>query len=202
MSKKQGNPLYSTWQSMITRCYNVSAPSYFNYGGKGVSVCEEWRNSFHQFERDMGHKPTSEHSLDRIDPYGDYEPSNCRWADKETQANNKRKDKICYIGKQNDLERACVYDEMFLRSKNKIKKIVLRDADGKLQEKVSHDVKIKLKQYMYTFYGSQKAFAEAFSIDCSHLSNILNGKSSAGYATAYKIEKATNGEVTCRDLMK
>lgn len=80
---------YKTWEGMISRCTNARTSGYPNYGGRGISVCDRWRN-FEFFLEDMGTRPTPRHSLDRIDVNGNYEKSNCRWVTKETQANNTR----------------------------------------------------------------------------------------------------------------
>lgn len=83
------SPTYVSWASMITRCKNKKSLNYKYYGGSGVKVCERWLN-FENFLSDMGERPNNL-SLDRINPYGNYEPSNCRWADFKTQQLNKRK---------------------------------------------------------------------------------------------------------------
>ncbi len=75
---------------MQRRCYTKNNPAFERYGGCGISVCERWRNSYAAFLQDMGRRPAGT-SLDRIDPYGNYEPSNCRWATAIEQANNKRR---------------------------------------------------------------------------------------------------------------
>jgi hypothetical protein len=85
-----GTPEYKAWQSMRSRCNAPGTRQYKNYGGRGIRVCESWSQSFDNFYRDMGNRPSDGHSLDRIDVNGNYEPSNCRWADSITQANNKR----------------------------------------------------------------------------------------------------------------
>lgn len=82
--------LYHTWAGMIQRCHNVNNAGYYKYGAKGVTVCGRWRKNFKYFLEDMGDRPDGT-TLDRINPYGNYEPGNCRWADAITQANNKRK---------------------------------------------------------------------------------------------------------------
>lgn len=80
---------YFSWNSMIQRCTNPNNSKYDYYGKLGIKVCERWSNSFENFLEDMGKKPDKEYSIDRICGNGDYEPSNCRWADKSTQSYNR-----------------------------------------------------------------------------------------------------------------
>lgn len=80
---------YNSWQCMKQRCSNPKATDYENYGGRGISVCNRWLDSFENFLKDMGERP-EEMTLDRINPDGNYEPKNCRWADAKTQSKNKR----------------------------------------------------------------------------------------------------------------
>ena len=82
---------YWAWQSMKRRCYNNKDKDYPNYGGFGVVVCDEWLHDFECFLKDMGPKPNPKLSLDRIDPYGDYEPKNCRWTTSREQRMNQRR---------------------------------------------------------------------------------------------------------------
>jgi hypothetical protein len=82
---------YKAWGGMKDRCYNPNSHKWKYYGGRGIKVCDRWRNSFENFLDDMGLKPASNLSIDRIDNDGDYEPGNCRWADSTTQSNNQRR---------------------------------------------------------------------------------------------------------------
>lgn len=78
---------YAAWCAMWTRCTNPNAINYANYGGRGVQVCDRWK-SFENFYADMG--ASNGLTLDRIDPDENYEPSNCRWATRKAQNNNRR----------------------------------------------------------------------------------------------------------------
>jgi len=80
---------YTAWCLMKTRCLNKNSRGYENYGGRGIGICDKWINSFDAFLQDMGLKPVCT-SLDRINPNGNYEPGNCRWADKFQQNQNRR----------------------------------------------------------------------------------------------------------------
>lgn len=81
------HPLYQTWRGMIRRCYSADNDNFKHYGGRGITVCDRWKNDFWAFARDMGQRPDGT-TLDRIDSAGNYEPINCRWADKLTQYSN------------------------------------------------------------------------------------------------------------------
>jgi len=84
-----GTPTYRAWHEMKKRCYNPNVIRYPKYGGRGIEVCERWRESFSAFLADMGEKPGPEYSMDRVDVNGNYEPNNCRWATRQEQMRNK-----------------------------------------------------------------------------------------------------------------
>lgn len=81
---------YLAWRNAKSRCTNPKDGNYHQYGGRGIEMCDRWLNSFANFYDDMGPKPSPEHSLDREEVDGDYDPDNCRWATKEEQDNNKQ----------------------------------------------------------------------------------------------------------------
>lgn len=88
---KSRTRLYKVWTAMKSRCHHEGDPQYHHYGGRGIHVCDRWRQSFENFEHDVGERPSSKHSLDRIDNDKGYEPGNIRWATARQQLLNRRK---------------------------------------------------------------------------------------------------------------
>ena len=86
--KRVASPEYRTWQMMRNRCLNPNAQDYEYYGGRGVTICDQW-NTFDGFLASMGRRPAPEYTLDRIDSDGAYEPSNCRWVTRKEQSRNR-----------------------------------------------------------------------------------------------------------------
>lgn len=81
---------YRIWCGVKRRCFNKNDASFRFYGARGITICDRWRDSFVAFYEDMGPRPSSKHSIDRIDSNGNYEPGNCRWATSSEQSRNMR----------------------------------------------------------------------------------------------------------------
>lgn len=85
---------YGIWIHMNQRCYNFNNKDYKNYGGRGITICDEWRYSFAAFLRDMGKRPGLKYTLERINNDGNYELGNCKWAIMREQSGNTRRNKL------------------------------------------------------------------------------------------------------------
>lgn len=90
-------PEYRAWLGIKARCYHPTMESYKYYGARGIVMCASWLSSFEQFYADVGPKPTSKHSIERINVDGNYEPGNVKWATRKEQARNKRGTKLIMI---------------------------------------------------------------------------------------------------------
>ena len=90
--------IYKRWADMIQRCHNPALSCYPRYGGRGITVCKEWRESFAAFYAEMGEPPAKGMTIDRINNDRGYEPGNCRWSTPKEQANNTRRNHLLRLG--------------------------------------------------------------------------------------------------------
>lgn len=108
MSKVRDNPLYGRWNAMKQRCFNETNPKFPRYGGRGITIADEWLY-FHEFKnwaKENGYQ--KELTLDRIDTDGNYEPINCRWVNQSVQQNNRNNNRIIeYEGETKPLKQWC-----------------------------------------------------------------------------------------------
>lgn len=119
--KRRSTPEYRVWHKMKQRCYDVDSNGYENYGGRGIRVCKRWLDGFQNFFDDMGKRPEGM-SIERKDNNGNYEPSNCCWATKKTQSNNRRNNiQIMFNGRTQNLKQWC--DEFGVKYKMAHKRI-------------------------------------------------------------------------------
>lgn len=128
---------YKIWCEIKIRCCNPNNHAYHNYGGRGIRVCDRWLHSFENFLADMGERPSTDHSIDRIDVNGNYCPENCRWATRKEQANNRRSNILVeYNGKTQTLKQWC--DELGLNFSNA--RYVLRKTGRSFEYIVNHQL--------------------------------------------------------------
>jgi len=85
---KTKTPEYMAWKNILARCRNPKTHMFYRYGGRGITICKEWENSFLSFLDHVGTRPTPSHSIDRINSNGNYEPGNMRWSTRKEQQQN------------------------------------------------------------------------------------------------------------------
>lgn len=111
--KHDKTPEYQSWRSMKDRCLNPDSSNYIGWGGRGITICQEWIERFEQFLADMGPKPGKSYTLDRIDNEGPYCKSNCKWSTKKEQSRNQRSNVIVtYHGYTGVLVEVCEHFEL------------------------------------------------------------------------------------------
>lgn len=129
--KKSSTREYSIWKDMRRKCYNSNRKGYENYGGRGIIVCDEWKDSFENFLNDMGECPIG-YSLERINNNSNYSKENCKWATKKEQVRNRRNTLIVtYNGETKPLAEFCNdlnlnYDT--IRARIKVHKYTIEEA--------------------------------------------------------------------------
>lgn len=107
--------VYSRWKGMKKRCYSKTYQHYDRYGGRGIKICDEWKESFENFYKDMGDPPTEKHQLDRIDNNKDYCKENCRWVTPSENCYNRKRynNKTGFTGVQENTSKKGRYSAWF-----------------------------------------------------------------------------------------
>ncbi|MBO7323463.1 MAG: hypothetical protein J6U51_07770 [Bacteroidales bacterium] len=119
---------HKAWRHIKERCYNSNSKYFHNYGGRGVVMCERWKRSFENFLQDMGPAPSKQHSVDRINVDGNYEPGNCRWATRTQQNRNKRNTIfITYDGKTKS---TCEWEDLLGLRRYRLRSVCLKGLDA------------------------------------------------------------------------
>lgn len=193
--------LATTWANTIERCYNPDAQSYYWYGARGIQMCERWQQDVAAFIKDMGPPPTLNHSVERINNDGNYEPSNCRWATAEEQNNNTRRTKlITYNGKTQSLrDWAKEYDleprglsERLRRGWDMEKSLTTPGRvsfdQGQAEKKAKTDAIWKAKGKLYQAHSKQKR-GQKLSKAEKEIIKLENEKIALAASKAFKAKK-------------
>ena len=116
----------STWKGMLSRCHNENNLRYHDYGGRGITVCDSWRESFRNFITDMGRAPGKEYTIDRIDNDKGYSKENCRWTTRDVQPRNSRQNHFI----QHDGKTLCIKDASDVLGITRGSFTIMRDKKG------------------------------------------------------------------------
>ncbi len=167
---------------MKQRCYNPKNLAYKNYGGRGIKVCDRWLENFDNFYQDMGNKPSIQHTIERIDNDGNYEPKNCRWATKQEQVNNCRSNiNITYNGKtQNLTQWSKELNIKFIKLYKRLKR------DWSVEDTFNIKIADKHKPRKFLYYEGKTSSLEELSNEHNISKDVLKGRLSRGW----NLEKA------------
>jgi len=170
---------YRSWSMMKNRVFNKKNPAYKNYGGRGISMCDEWIESFERFYADMGNKPSPDHSIDRINNDGDYCPENCKWSTSIEQSRNTRRNVFIEVNG----ESRCV--SAWAQKMGVPKRLIYGrlkagwSAYSAVTKQVSHSklttIQAKIIKAKHPSV-TQKQLATAFKVNASTVADILAGR--------------------------
>lgn len=179
--KNKEHPLYVVWRGMKDRCGRKGNKAYKHYGGRGVKVCERWRNDFWAFVEDMGERPEGA-SLDRIDNNGDYEPGNVRWASQKEQCRNRRDNSFytyrgetkCLSEWSEELGMTSSVISYRLKTRGDVRGDWSLRGERHPLSKLTKQQVIEIRERART--ESQVELAKEFGVSASLISRIMNGK--------------------------
>lgn len=190
-------PEYHLYFSMKDRCYNPNNTNWEYYGGRGITMCDRWLESFHNFVEDMGERPSKKHSVERLDNNKGYSPENCKWATRKEQMNNTRRcHMLTFQGKTQSLTMWC--EELHLsissvryrlkqkwslenaltiptngtRNPDAVPRKGRTPSTAKLTPEQVQYIRQTYKPHSYT----QRRLAKELNVDASTISNVIRGK--------------------------
>ena len=203
---KSNTPLYSVYKGIKRRCYNPNDINYKNYGARGIKVCDEWLNDFQTFyDWAISNGYNEDLSIDRVNVNGNYEPSNCRWVNKETQSNNKRNNRlitfngetktIAQWGKAIGIDKNILYERLNKLGwsiEDTLTTPLLTRFSGRRKEANNMNLRINLIKFRKTREAGKRSityFADVLGITRQHYTDIENGKSNPSFGLMQRFEE-------------
>ena len=187
------DPEYNVWKSMKARCHGKHVDK--NYGGRGIVVCDAWRNSYASFKADMGPRPSPEHSIDRIDNNGPYAPGNCRWVTRDVQNRNKRDNRLLTFNGETRL----AYDwgeivglpgvEVRKRVHNGMAPELALTKPLKQRRKLNEKLVLEMRAEYASGGVTMQQIADRTGMDSGSICNAINGKSWAHVGAVAKVKR-------------
>lgn len=174
---------YKVWQSIKQRCTNPKATHYDRYGGRGITMCDEWMNSFIAFYEHVGSKPSPSHEIDRIENHLGYEPGNVRWSTHKQQMNNNSRNRhLTYRGKTYNImqwsEKTGIHHNTIQRRLNlgwSHEKILTTPSDSNRFKKL--DMKLAIEMRGLRGMGVKtEALAKMFAVSKATVNRVLSGE--------------------------
>jgi len=145
-------PEYKIWAAMKERCYRKNDKRYHRYGGRGITVYPEWRDSFQAFYDYIGPRPSPKHTLDRINNDGNYEPGNVRWATQEEQANNRSSNFMVTIPSTGQVMNATEASKLLNINESTIR--------ARWKNGLNIEMEVPKRIFSLTYKGEQKTLSE------------------------------------------
>lgn len=171
---------YKAWKNMKARCYSNCNKNHGKYHENNIQVCDRWKNSFENFLQDMGKAPEN-HSLDRIDNFGDYEPSNCRWATNKQQTINRGDFNLKYTYKE-ETKTLSEWAELYNLDYNNLHKRIFRS-------KMSFEEAVVYNNLKLILYKGELKTAQEWSLTLNIPLSIIYDRKSRGWSSEKMFEQ-------------